>query len=142
MTEHADGHSHHVRPATMEWQKTRFEGCEAKTLMFDKKTGLVTALMRLAPGAVLPDHQHVGIEQTWVIEGSLVDKDGPVAGLAVGAGEFVWREAGSRHSAWCPDGGVMLAIFQVPNKFFDEDGRVKDLAGNDWETAWGYTARV
>jgi anti-sigma factor ChrR (cupin superfamily) len=138
MAEHTGDHSHLVRPDAMEWQKTRFEGCEAKTLMFDKKTGLVTALMRLSPGAVLPDHEHVGIEQTWVIEGSLVDKDGPAAGLEVGPGEFVWREAGSRHSAWCPDGGVMLAIFQVPNKFYDEAGRVKDLAGNDWQSAWGH----
>ena len=52
-------HSHHVRPAEMQWQKTRFPGCEAKTLLFDKSTGLVTALMRFAPGAVLPDHEHV-----------------------------------------------------------------------------------
>src|SRR6187401_1143294 len=142
MTEHAKDHSHVVRPENMEWQKTRFEGCEVKNLMFDKKTGMATALMRLAPGAVLPDHQHVGIEQTWVIEGSLVDKEGPVAGLAVGPGEFVWREAGSRHSAWCPEGGVMLAIFQVPNKFFDEQGRVKDLAGQDWQAAWGHAVKA
>ena len=131
-----DNHSHVVRPDNMEWQKTRFEGCEVKNLMFDKKSGMATALMRLAPGAVLPDHQHVGIEQTWVIEGSLG------AGLAVGPGEFVWREAGSRHSAWCPDGGVMLAIFQVPNKFFDEQGCVKDLAGQDWQAAWGHAVKA
>ena len=37
--------------AEMEWQKTRFPGCEAKTLLFDKKTGLMTALMKFAPGA-------------------------------------------------------------------------------------------
>src|SRR5262245_50483487 len=54
----ADEHSHHVRPADMEWQKTRFPGCEAKTLLFDPSTGLVTALMRFAPGATLPDHEH------------------------------------------------------------------------------------
>ena len=47
----AEQHSHIVRPAEMEWQKTRFPGCEAKTLLFDKSTGLVTALMRFAPGA-------------------------------------------------------------------------------------------
>jgi hypothetical protein len=47
----ADQHSHVVRPAEMEWQKTRFPGCEAKTLLLDRKTGLVTALMRFAPGA-------------------------------------------------------------------------------------------
>src|SRR5262249_20823362 len=104
----ADEHSHLVRPAEMEWQKTRFPGCEAKPLLFDAKPGLATALMRLAPGAVLPDHEHVQIEQTWVIEGKLVDKEGPAAGLTVGPGEFVWREPGSRHVAWCPDGGLML----------------------------------
>ena len=44
----AETHSHLVRPASMEWQKTRFPGCEAKTLLFDRKTGLMTALMRFA----------------------------------------------------------------------------------------------
>src|ERR1700692_4181981 len=73
----ADSHSHLVRPANMEWQKTRFPGCEAKTLLFDHATGLMTALMRFAPGAVLPDHEHVNIEQTYVLEGSLGDKEGP-----------------------------------------------------------------
>jgi anti-sigma factor ChrR (cupin superfamily) len=133
----AGEHSHIVRPATMEWQKTRFPGCEAKTLLFDKSTGLMTALMRFAPGAVLPDHEHVKIEQTYVLEGRLVDKEGPAAGLDVGPGEFVWREAGSRHVAWCPEGGLMLAIFQVPNKFFEKDGRVTDATGADWDAVWG-----
>ncbi len=75
----AEKHSHVVRPAQMEWQKTRFPGCEVKTLLFDRETGLVTALMRFAPGAVLPDHEHVKIEQTYVLEGKLVDKEGRLA---------------------------------------------------------------
>ena len=91
-------------PTDMEWQKTRFPGCEAKTLLFDRKTGLMTALMRFAPGAVLPDHEHVNIEQTYVLEGSLVDKEGPAQGIECKAGEFIWREQGSRHVAWCPAG--------------------------------------
>jgi anti-sigma factor ChrR (cupin superfamily) len=137
----ADLHAHLVRPADMEWKKTRFPGCEAKTLLFDAKTGLVTALMRFEPGAVLPDHEHVQIEQTWVIEGELVDKEGPDAGLAVGPSEFVWRPAGSRHVAWCPQGGLMLAIFQIPNKFFERDGRVTDASGADWDSVWGEVGR-
>src|SRR5438094_9640017 len=102
-----------VRPATMEWQKTRFPGCEAKTLLFDRESGLVTALMRFAPGAVLPDHEHVKIEQTYVLEGKLVDKEGSAAGLEVRPGEFVWREPGSSHVAWTPEGGLMLAMSRV-----------------------------
>ena len=78
----ADEHSHLVKPAELEWKPTRFPGCEVKTLMVDPKTGLMTALMRFAPGAVLPDHEHVNIEQTYVLEGRLVDKEGPAEGIA------------------------------------------------------------
>ena len=134
----AEMHSHVVRPQDMEWQKTRFPGCEAKTLLFDHATGLMTALMRFAPGAVLPDHEHVKIEQTYVLEGRLVDKEGPAEGLSVGPGEFVWREAGSRHVACTPEGGLMLTMFQVPNKFFEQDGRVTDLSGEAWDKLWGH----
>jgi anti-sigma factor ChrR (cupin superfamily) len=137
----ADTHSHLVRPDSMEWQQTRFPGCEAKTLLFDRSTGLMTALMRFAPGAVLPDHEHVNIEQTYVLEGSLVDKEGPAEGIECKAGEFIWREQGSRHVAWCPQGGLMLAIFQVPNRFFEADGRVVDASGQDWDETWGHTGR-
>ena len=133
--------SHHVCPANMEWQKTRFPGSEIKTLLFDPDSGLLTALIRMSPGATLPDHEHVKIEQTYMLEGRLVDRDGPDTGLDVGAGEFVWREAGSRHSAWTPDGGLMLAMFQIPNKFYERDGRVTDANGQDWETLWGQLFR-
>ena len=134
-------HSHLVKPAEMEWKPTRFPGCEVKTLMADPKTGLMTALMRFAPGAVLPDHEHVNIEQTYVLEGRLVDKDGPAAGIEAKGGEFIWREPGSRHSAWTPEGGLMLAIFQVPNKFFEKDGRVTDPTGAIWDEVWGHTGK-
>ena len=133
----ADLRAQLVRPVDMEWQPTRFPGCEAKTLLFDPASGLVTALMRFAPGAVLPDHEHVKIEQTYVLEGRLVDQEGPDAGLTVGPGEFVWRPAGSRHVAVAPEGGLMLAIFQIPNKFYERDGRVTDATGQDWERVWG-----
>src|SRR5712671_6554950 len=101
-----EGHSHIVRPAEMEWQKTSFPGCEAKPLLYDPKTGLATMLMKFAPGAVLPDHEH-----------------------------------GSRHVAWTPEGGIMIAMFQIPNKFFHGDGRVTDQNGRDWKEIWGHTGK-
>jgi len=108
-----------------------------KPLYLDRDTGLLTVLMRMAPGATLPDHEHVLVEQTYVLEGRLVDKEGPEAGLSVGPGEYVARPPGSRHAAWCPEGGLMLAMFQMPNKFFSPGGEVIDFLGNDWETHWG-----
>jgi anti-sigma factor ChrR (cupin superfamily) len=138
----ADLRSHHVRVGEMEWQKTRFPGCEVKTLLFDRASGLVTALMRFAPGAVLPDHEHVKVEQTYVLEGKLVDREGLDAGLSVPQGDFVWRPAGSRHSAWCPQGGLVLAIFQLPNKFFESDGRETDITDRDGSEIWGAIDRA
>ena len=60
----------------MPWEKTRYEGVETKTLLVDRKTGVLTLLMKMAPGARLPDHQHVEIEQTYVLQGSLVCGEG------------------------------------------------------------------
>jgi hypothetical protein len=28
-------------------------------------------------------------------------------------------------------------MFQMPNKFFQADGRVTDFLGRDWDEAWG-----
>lgn len=127
----------HVRPQHMEWRQTAFEGCEMKPLFVDRETGVLTVLLRMAPGATLPDHEHVFTEQTYMLEGRLEDKEGPEKGLSVGPGEYVARPAGSRHAAWCPEGGLMVAFFQMPNKFFGEGGDVVDFLGKDWEAEWG-----
>ena len=126
-----------VHANDMPWEPIRYPGCHVKTLMVDKKSGLLTVLLKMDPGAELPDHEHVMLEQTFMIEGRLVDKDGPEKGLSCGPGEFVWRPAGSRHSAWTPEGGLMIAIFQIPNKFYEKDGKVVDLVGDDWGLKWG-----
>jgi anti-sigma factor ChrR (cupin superfamily) len=68
--------SRFVDVGSMPWEKTRYPGVEQKTLFLEKETGLLTALMRMAPGAALPDHEHVKIEQTYVLEGSLVCGEG------------------------------------------------------------------
>jgi len=125
--------SRFVEVAGLPWDKTRFPGVETKTLLVDRDTGVFTALMKMAPGAKLPDHEHVLIEQTYVLEGSLVCGEGECK-----AGDYVWRPAGSRHEAWGgAQGGLMLAIFQIPNKFHEADGRETDVTGRDWEAAWG-----
>src|SRR3954471_12541229 len=73
-----------VEVEKLAWTPTPFAGIEVKTLLKDEDTGLMTCLFRWAPGAVLPMHEHVELEQTFVVEGSLVDEDGEVT-----AGDFV-----------------------------------------------------
>ena len=109
-TPHAKNHaglgpmaSRVVQANDMDWEPIAYPGCSVKTLMVDRATGLLTVLLKMEPGAQLPDHEHMLTEQTYMIEGRLVDKEGPEAGLEVGPGEFVYRPAGTRHSAWTPE---------------------------------------
>ncbi|HEX9452304.1 MAG TPA: cupin domain-containing protein [Burkholderiales bacterium] len=104
--------SRYVKMDALPWRPTAFPGIEIKVLLEDKNTGLMTSLTRMAPGAVLPLHEHVGIEQTYVLEGRLVDDEGEVR-----AGQYVWRPAGSVHVATAPEGALLLGMFLRPNRF-------------------------
>jgi len=113
--------SRYVDVHRLPWKPTPTPGIDIKILVHDEATGLMTALLRWAPGAQLPLHEHVEIEQTYVISGHLVDEEGEAT-----AGNFVWRPKGSRHIARSPKGALILAMFLKPNNFFD-DSRVGHL---------------
>ncbi len=108
--------SRYLDVGKLPWQETRFPGITMKVLVEDKETGLITSLVRFAPGAKLPYHEHVEVEQTWVLEGSLVDDEGEAT-----AGNFVWRPAGNRHDAHSPNGCLCLSVFLKPNIFLDKN---------------------
>jgi anti-sigma factor ChrR (cupin superfamily) len=55
-----------VEVEALPWQAASYPGIEVKPLRFDRASGLASTVMRTAPGAVLPDHEHVLIEQTWM----------------------------------------------------------------------------
>ena len=130
--------SRFVDVASLPWTKTAYPGIEAKTLLLDRSSGLLTVLMKMAPNAKLPDHEHVLIEQTWVLEGTLICGEGRVT-----PGNFVWRPAGSRHEAWAgPEGNLAVAMFQLPNKVFQADGREFDFLGRDWNEHWAGAAKA
>ena len=125
--------SRFVSVAALPWEKTRHPGVETKALVSEPASGLLTVLTKMAPGARLPDHEHVLIEQTYVLEGEIHCGEGVCK-----AGNFVWRPAGSRHEAWAgPEGCIALAMFQMPNRFFEAGGKVVDFLGNDWQKTWG-----
>ena len=107
--------SHYIDVASLPWQPTRFPGVEMKILWRDPDGEAFTGLFRMAPTASLPKHRHCGVEQTFVLEGSLVDDDGVCS-----AGNYVWREQGSVHTAHTPDGCMTIGLFQKPNEFLDD----------------------
>ena len=105
--------SRYLDVPNMPWEPTKFPGIEIKVLYSDD-SGITTALFKLAPGAVVPLHEHTALEQTYMLEGSLEDAEGKC-----GAGDFVWRPGGNIHVAHAPGGATFLAVFNRPNKFFD-----------------------
>ena len=107
---------------SLPWKPTQCEGVEMKILLEDPETGLMTALFRWQPGARLPLHEHVEIEQTYVLEGSILDDEGEVT-----AGNYVWRPAGNRHDAVAPNGALVLGMFLKPNRFLDGDLEGQEL---------------
>jgi len=106
--------SRYIDVETLPWKPTLAAGIDMKVLMQDPETGLLTALFRWQPGTALPVHEHVEIEQTYVLQGSIVDEEGEVR-----AGNYVWRPKGNRHLARSPNGALVLSFFLKPNKFLE-----------------------
>lgn len=114
--------SRYVDVEALPWKPTPTAGIDMKILLQDKESGLLTALFRWAPGTELDLHEHVEIEQTWVLSGSIVDDEGEVR-----EGNYVWRPAGNRHLARSPNGALVLSFFLKPNRFLTGPSAGKNL---------------
>ncbi|WP_353151507.1 cupin domain-containing protein [Pollutimonas bauzanensis] len=106
--------SRYVNVEQLPWKPTPTPGIDMKILLDVPETGLLTALFRWEPGTELPLHEHVEIEQTYVLSGSIVDDEGEVL-----EGNYVWRPKGNRHIARSPNGALVLSFFLKPNKFLE-----------------------
>jgi anti-sigma factor ChrR (cupin superfamily) len=114
--------SRYVEVESLPWKPTPCSGIDMKILLEDTESGLLTALFRWQPGAELALHEHVEVEQTFVLEGSLVDDEGEVR-----AGNYVLRPKGNRHIARSPNGALVLSMFLKPNIFLAGDAAGRDL---------------
>ena len=94
------------------WKPTPTPGIDMKILVEDKETGLLTAIFRWGPGTELALHEHVEMEQSYVLDGEFEDDEGVYT-----KGNFVWRPKGHRHTARSPKGALVLCFFLKPNKF-------------------------
>jgi anti-sigma factor ChrR (cupin superfamily) len=107
------GGSTYVKPSEMDWKPTRFEKVSIKVLYEDRERGEMTCLLKLEPGAHIPFHKHLEIEQTLVLEDSVEDHDGVAA-----AGDYIWRKPGSLHENTSPGGAVLFAVYRKPNLYY------------------------
>jgi anti-sigma factor ChrR (cupin superfamily) len=100
--------SRYIETESVPWIETS-PGSKMKVIYHDPMTGMLTILAKLEPGSGIPAHVHEDLEQTFVIEGSLVDDEGECT-----AGNFVIRAKGSRHAPIAPNGCTMVVFFMKP----------------------------
>jgi len=100
--------SRFIETDTVPWIENA-PGHKSKVIYYDPKTELLTIISKLEPGAGIREHTHEDLEQTYVLEGSLVDDEGECT-----AGNFVIRAKGSHHAPQAPNGCTMLVFFLKP----------------------------
>jgi anti-sigma factor ChrR (cupin superfamily) len=93
-----------IRASEGRWTKLA-RGVRVKTLSFDRERGTATLLMVLEPGTTLPEHEHHGPEQTFVVSGSC-----RIGTLSLRMGDFHAAGAGSHHGAVVSDEGCELLL--------------------------------
>ncbi len=87
-----------------------YPGVFCKTLFLEPSNGYVTTLMKLEPGARLPNHHHRGAEQCMVISGEIEMNDRHYK-----AGDFTVALAGSDHIDLISKTGGMVLLVSPPD---------------------------
>ena len=92
-----------LRTTELPWLPSPAPGVERRMLSRDDATGVVTSIVRYAPGASYPAHAHPGGEEILVLEGMFADEHGRYP-----AGTYLRNPPGSTHSPYSPDGCVLF----------------------------------
>ncbi len=108
-TSEASANFVYIREAAGEWQDLG-PGIAAKFLYTDPDTKRHTAIFRMAPGTYLPPHEHLAVEELFVLQGDCrVAPD-----CVLRAGDYFRAPAGSRHDlTYTEEGTTFLAMYHV-----------------------------
>jgi len=94
-----------VRGDEGRWAPLPFPGVRVKTLSVDEERHTATILMMFDPGARLPEHDHHGEEQAFVVSGSC-----RIGSVHLRQGDFHRAGAGSHHGDVVSDEGCVLLL--------------------------------
>ena len=92
----------------VEWTPWR-DGVDICRLYGDEPSGRSAALLRYAPNAEVPLHEHGGYEHIFVLAGAQEDASGVYR-----AGAMVVNPPGSRHKVRSPEGCTVLILWERP----------------------------
>jgi len=99
-----------AQPERVDWEPFR-EGIEIYPI-YKSEHGCSAALLRYAPGARAPMHEHLGYEHILVLTGEQNDER-----HAYAHGTLVISPPGTSHSIYSEHGCVVLAIWEKPVSF-------------------------
>jgi anti-sigma factor ChrR (cupin superfamily) len=91
------------------WRELKIPGVSVKALRRDHDTGGSTALVRLAPGAKFPAHNHPAGEEVFVLEGDVL-----IGPDRLQAGDYLYTPPDGQHAASSQDGCVFLVTLPRP----------------------------
>ena len=74
--------SQFIETDTVPWIENT-PGHKSKVIYYNPKSDLLTIISKLEPGAGIREHTHEDLEQTYVLEGSLIDDEGGSAPPAI-----------------------------------------------------------
>jgi quercetin dioxygenase-like cupin family protein len=90
-------------------------GVEVKVLRRDTVTGESTSLVRFAPGARFPAHNHPAGEEIFVLEG-----DFQVGRHRLERGDYLYTPPDERHAASTEGGCLVLVTLPRPVEILDD----------------------
>jgi len=93
------------------WELFR-DGVEVHWFYQTNEDGPASALLKYAPGAVVPLHEHAGYEHILVLHGAQQDEHG-----AHNKGELTVNPPGSSHSVSSSGGCIVYAVWERPPVF-------------------------
>jgi anti-sigma factor ChrR (cupin superfamily) len=91
-------------------------GVDLLVLREDPLTGSQVGIVRYQPGARVPTHEHTGYEHLMILSGEQKDENG-----SYGVGTLVINPPGSLHSVQSAQGCLVLAIWEKPVRFLENE---------------------
>lgn len=95
-----------------EWIETPFAGAQRCWLWRNASQG-GSSLIRLAAGAVLPQHRHPGWEQVFVVGGRV-----RIGAATLGAGDYAFTHAGEVHDVEALEASELLVSSEKGVEYF------------------------
>lgn len=107
-----------VLVADARWIPASLPGLDFKILHRDDARAYTTRLLRFAPGSTYPAHRHGGIEEVFIVSGSV-----SLNGVLLRSGDYCRSEPGTLETAaFSAEGGMAIIVSSDADQFVAADG--------------------